>query len=166
VPDAHALAGSDCDLNQQHAGAFVTLHTAAGLRGCVGRIGGDDPLPGVIAHCAVAACSEDPRFPAVVPAEIDALSVEISILGPLEAIRGPEDVEVGRHGLVVEQRSHRGLLLPQVAVEWQWNSLQFLEHTCRKAGLAPDAWKRGGSLWRFEAEVFGETAREPSERAT
>ena len=84
------------------------------------------------------------------------IDIEISLLGPLEPIAGPQDIEVGQHGLVVELGSRRGLLLPQVATEWRWNADTFLAQTCHKAGLAPDAWKQGAKLWRFEAEVFGE----------
>jgi AmmeMemoRadiSam system protein A len=147
----------DCDPTGPRGAAFVTLHAGGRLRGCIGHLDTDDLLPRVVARCAVAACSSDPRFPAVDRSEIDALSIELSILGPLEPIHGAADVEIGRHGLVVEKDWRRGLLLPQVATEWEWNREQFLEHTCRKAGLPPDAWKRGAMLWRFEAEVFGET---------
>ena len=82
--------------------------------------------------------------------------IEISVLGPLEAIDGPSQIEVGRHGLVVELGWHRGLLLPQVATEWRWDAETFLAHTCHKAGLPRDAWKHGAKIFRFEAEVFGE----------
>ncbi len=71
-------------------------------------------------------------------------------------IAGPQDIVVGRDGLVVEQGWHRGLLLPQVATEWKWDAETFLDHTCQKAGLPKDAWRRGATMWRFEAEVFGE----------
>ena len=80
----------------------------------------------------------------------------MSLLGPLEPLAVPEDIEVGRHGLVVEQGWQRGLLLPQVASERQWDREMFLAQTCHKAGLPRDAWKRGAKVWRFEAEVFGE----------
>jgi uncharacterized protein (TIGR00296 family) len=90
------------------------------------------------------------------PIEVDEVMIEISLLGPLEHITGAADVVIGRHGLVVEQRGQRGLLLPQVAVEWQWDADTFLAHACHKAGLPREAWKHGASLWRFEAEVFSE----------
>lgn len=136
--------------------AFVTLHARGDLRGCIGHLDVDDPLGLVVSRCAVAACSRDPRFPAVAEAELPAIEIELSLLGLLEPISGAADVDVGRHGLVVEQGWCRGLLLPQVAVEWKWDADTFLAHTCRKAGLPHDAWKTGAKLWRFEAEVFGE----------
>ena len=137
--------------------AFVTLHARSELRGCIGHLEIDDPLGHVVPRCAIGACSRDPRFPAVVERELPDIEIELSLLGPLESIRGASDIEIGRHGLVVELGWNRGLLLPQVAVEWKWNADQFLEHTCRKAGLPRAAWKDGARLWRFEAEVFSET---------
>jgi len=136
--------------------AFVTLHSQGTLRGCIGHIRADEPLGMVIARCAVAACSTDPRFPPVTESELPRLALEISLLGPLESIAGPGDVEIGRHGLMVEQGWRRGLLLPQVALEWHWDAGAFLARTCEKAGLPPDAWRRGAQLWRFEAEIFSE----------
>lgn len=138
------------------AGVFVSLHKERDLRGCIGHVEQDQPLARLVARCAVAAASADPRFPAVTPSELAALHIELSILGPLERIAGPADVEIGRHGLVVEHGWSRGLLLPQVAVQWQWDSETFLCQTCHKAGLPRDAWKNEATLWRFEAEVFGE----------
>jgi AmmeMemoRadiSam system protein A len=144
------------DLDGRRGGAFVSLHQGGRLRGCIGHIEARDLLTRVVARCAVSACSADPRFPAVSRSEIDRLSIELSILGPLEPIRGADDIEIGRHGLVVDKAGLFGLLLPQVATEWRWAREQFLEHTCQKAGLPQDGWKHGATLWRFEAEVFGE----------
>lgn len=140
----------------QPGGAFVTLHKHGDLRGCIGHISGDEPLGTVVPRCAVAACSSDPRFPPVTPAELDEIDIEISLLGPLERIAGPQDIEIGRHGLVVDSGWQRGLLLPQVAAEWHWDAATFLAQTCHKAGLPRDAWTRGAKLWRFDAEVFGD----------
>ena len=137
-------------------GAFVTLHKAGDLRGCIGHIEPTEPLGRVVPRCAVAACSSDPRFPPVTAAELDAIAIEISLLGPLQPIAGPQDIVAGRDGLVVERGRQRGLLLPQVATEWGWDADAFLAHTCQKAGLPPDAWQQGATVWRFEAEVFGE----------
>ena len=137
-------------------GAFVTLHKRGDLRGCIGHIEPTEPLGTVVPRCAVAACSTDPRFPPIAPAELGEIDIEISLLGPLEPIAGPQDIIVGRHGLVVERGWQRGLLLPQVATEWGWDAATFLAHTCQKAGLPRDAWRQGGTVWRFEAEVFGE----------
>jgi AmmeMemoRadiSam system protein A len=144
------------DFEQRRHGAFVTLYSGGELRGCIGHLEPDDGLPQIVARCAVAACSADPRFRAVDRAEVDRLSIEVSILGPLEPIRGADDIEIGRHGLVIEKDRRRGLLLPQVATEWGWTREQFLAQTCRKAGLDPQAWMHGATLWRFEAEVFGD----------
>jgi AmmeMemoRadiSam system protein A len=137
-------------------GAFVTIHLNGALRGCVGSIGAGQPLSRVVRDCAIAACSADPRFEPVTAVELPGLEIEISLLGPLEPMTSPEDIELGRHGLVVEQGWHRGLLLPQVATEWGWDRKTFLAQTCIKAGLARDAWKQGAKVFRFEAEVFEE----------
>ncbi|HZR24803.1 MAG TPA: AmmeMemoRadiSam system protein A [Vicinamibacterales bacterium] len=140
-------------------GAFVTIHRHGDLRGCIGHIQASEPIGRVVARCAVAAATTDPRFPPISAAELDDIDLEISLLGPLEPIAGPGDIEIGRHGLVVEQGWNRGLLLPQVATEWNWNAETFLDHTCQKAGLPRDAWRNGAKLWRFEAEVFGEVEK-------
>src|SRR5262249_21657913 len=133
------------------------------LRGCIGHIEADRPLAHVVAQCAVSACSTDPRFPPVSVRELNEIDIELSLLGPLEAITSPDQIEIGRHGLVVERDRHRGLLLPQVATEWKWDAPTFLAQTCRKAGLAPDAWKQGAAIWRFEAEVFGDATAPASD---
>ena len=140
----------------QSSGAFVTLHRHGDLRGCIGHIEANEALGRVITRCAVAACSTDPRFPSVTPPELPDLDLELSLLGPLEPITSAEEIEIGKHGLVVQQGWHRGLLLPQVATEWSWDRETFLSQTCHKAGLSMDAWKKGAKIWRFEAEVFGE----------
>jgi len=140
-----------------NAGAFVTLRKHGELRGCIGHVEPDRPLDVTVARVAVAAAQTDPRFPSVSLDELDEISIEISVLGPLERIFGLKEVIVGRHGLVVERTFHRGLLLPQVAVEHGWSAEVFASQTCVKAGLPPDAWKNGATLWRFEAEVFGES---------
>ena len=137
-------------------GVFVTIPKRGDLRGCIGHVESNEPLGVVVPRCAVAAGSTDPRFPAVTPGELAAIDIEISLLGPLEPIAGPQDVVVGRDGLVVERGWHRGLLLPQVATEWGWDAEAFLAQTCQKAGLPKDAWKQGAKIWRFEAEVFNE----------
>ncbi len=97
--------------------------------------------------------------------ELDGLEIEISILGPLEAVAGIESIVVGRDGLLVESGWRRGLLLPQVAASHRWTPTEFVEQTCQKAGLPHDAWMRGAAVWRFEAEVFSERTVTASERA-
>jgi len=138
------------------AGAFVTVFVKRELRGCVGQPEAREPLAQVVRHCAHAAAFGDPRFPPVTLSDLRDLSVEISVLTPAEAVADPLTVEVGRHGLVVEQGTARGLLLPQVPREHGWTREQFLDHTCIKAGLPPDSWRRGASVYRFEAVVFAE----------
>ena len=140
------------------SGVFVTIKRRGELRGCLGTLACNDGLDREVARCARDAASQDPRFPPVSADEIPELSLEISVLGPLERIDpvGADSVTVGRHGLVVEHGPHRGLLLPQVATEWGWTAEQFLRQTCRKAGLPDDAWRTGARVFRFDAEVFGE----------
>jgi len=135
--------------------AFVTLTKNGRLRGCIGFTEAVAPLFKVVQECAVAAATEDPRFPPVSSNELPSLRVEISVLTPLVSIR-PEEVEVGRHGLMVAQGRMRGLLLPQVPVEWGWDRETFLDQVCVKAGLQPSAWRHGATLRAFTAEVFGE----------
>jgi AmmeMemoRadiSam system protein A len=153
---AAAPATNVCEAAERPGAAFVTLHRRGDLRGCIGHIEPSEPLGRVIARCAVAAAISDPRFPPVDASEVPDLDLELSVLGPLEPIAGPDDIDIGRHGLVVEMGWHRGLLLPQVASEWQWDRDTFLAQTCHKAGLPRDAWKQGAKIFRFEAEVFGE----------
>jgi AmmeMemoRadiSam system protein A len=141
------------------AAAFVSLHLAGDLRGCIGHLEEDDPLVHTVARCARLACTEDPRFPAVTVAEMHKLDVEISVLGPFERVTSHHEVIVGRHGLLIEHHRQRGVLLPQVATEYQWTAERFVEQTCLKAGLMRDGWRRGAVLWRFEAQVFGAAAR-------
>jgi AmmeMemoRadiSam system protein A len=159
-PPAHPTDSLD-----QPAGAFVTVHIHGELRGCIGHIEANRPLAEVVADCAVAACSTDPRFPAVTAGEVPHLDLEVSVLGPLEPVTDPGDITIGRHGLVVEMGWHRGLLLPQVATEWNWDRVKFLEQTCHKAGLPRDAWKNGAKVWKFDAEVFSENGHATSERS-
>lgn len=146
------------DLPDLKAGAFVTLRRSGELRGCIGHIEAERPVGDVVVRVAASAALEDPRFQPIRPAELPALDIEISVLGPLERIdpRDPAAIEIGRHGLVIEQGHHRGLLLPQVATEWGWDRETFLSHLCAKAGLPRDAWRSGAAVFRFEAEVFDE----------
>jgi AmmeMemoRadiSam system protein A len=153
----HSTAGRpEPAVAERRAGVFVTIHCRGDLRGCIGRLEADLPLPRSVAHCAVAACSEDRRFAAIDSSELPYMKLEVSVLGLIEPAAGPEDIEIGRHGLMIEKGRRRGLLLPQVAVEWRWDAATFLSETCRKAGLASDSWQRGAAVWRFEAEVFGD----------
>jgi len=138
------------------SGAFVTLHEQGRLRGCIGQVEPVEPLANAVARCAVSAALEDPRFYPVRAEELGNLEIEISILSRLEPVQ-PDEIEVGRHGLVVTQGRRRGLLLPQVATQYRWARERFLEETCAKAGLERDAWKDSATrIESFTAEVFSE----------
>ncbi len=137
-------------------GAFVTLFRAGRLRGCIGQLPAQAKLVGVVAHCARAVATEDPRFAPVEAAELPDITIELSVLSSLADIR-PEQIEVGKHGLLVSKGLRRGVLLPQVATQFRWNGMRFLEATCEKAGLKPDAWKTAETrVEAFTAEVFSE----------
>jgi AmmeMemoRadiSam system protein A len=136
-------------------GAFATLHLKGELRGCIGYVLPTQSLYATVADAAKGAALDDPRFPPVTSAEAPHLKIEISVLSPLQPIR-PEEVIVGQHGLVVNRGGRRGLLLPQVPVEWDWDRETFLAQTCLKAGLPADAWLHGAQLQAFTAEVFGD----------
>jgi hypothetical protein len=143
---------------RERRGAFVTLHRGPGgdLRGCVGMMHAEESLARTVARMAVAAGTEDGRFDSVTAEELPELHIEISALGPMRPIR-PDDVEVGRHGLLISHDGRRGVLLPQVPVEHDWDRETFLDHTCLKAGLSPGTWKEEGvELLAFTADVFGE----------
>lgn len=144
----------------QPRGAFVTLHRRGELRGCLGRVDVAAPLSETIADLAAIVSDTDPRFEEVSPQELADIEIEISVLTPEQEVVSIEEIEVGRHGLIVEQGYRRGLLLPQVATEHGWNRTTFLEHACRKALLPPDAWRNGARIFIFEAQVFAESRPE------
>ena len=138
-------------------GAFVTLHKRGELRGCIGYIVARKPLRETVREMAEAAAFQDARFPPVTADELEELDVEISVLSPLRKVADAEEIEVGKHGILIKKGYYQGLLLPQVAVEYGWDRTTFLRQTCRKAGLPPDAWKDPDAEIRiFSAEVFGE----------
>ena len=145
---------------QEKRGAFVSLHKDGKLRGCIGRTAAVTPLDQTVREMARAAALEDPRFPPVTAEDLDALQVEISVLSTMREI-SPHEVVVGRDGLLISYNGRRGLLLPQVAVQWKWSREIFLAQTCLKAGLPLDQWQRGGRIEAFTAEVFRE--HEPGE---
>ncbi len=139
------------------AAAFVTLEEHNQLRGCIGHTMAVDPLYKTVSICAIQAAVADPRFPPVEPSEIDKLHIEISWLTPLQEVKSLDEIKVGRDGLMITRGNKRGLLLPQVATEYGWDRTQFLENTCRKAGLPPDAYKLPDvKIEKFQAVVFGE----------
>ena len=135
-------------------GAFVTLKKRGELRGCIGFIEPVASLCETVIRTAIYAASEDNRFTPVAPEELSDLEVEISVLTPLKKIDNPRLVQVGKHGLVIAMGRNRGLLLPQVPVENNWDRETFLDQACLKAGLPPDAWKKGAEISIFEAIVF------------
>ena len=136
-------------------GVFTTLYSDIKLRGCVGFPAAILPLYRAVVESARAAACEDPRFPPVRIEEARSIRISISVLSPLQPI-SPDDIQIGRHGLVISAGAQRGLLLPQVPVEHSWNRLTFLEQTCLKAGLLPDAWRSGAAIEAFTAEVFAD----------
>jgi AmmeMemoRadiSam system protein A len=143
-------------------GAFTSLYLRGELRGCVGYVLPRFPVYRTVAETARAAAFDDNRFPPVTREEAPHLAIELSILSPPKPIRA-DDVEIGRHGLLVHWHGRRGLLLPQVPVERGWDRATFLEQTCRKAGLPLDAWQQGATIEAFTAEVFGEKSEQLSD---
>jgi AmmeMemoRadiSam system protein A len=139
-------------------GAFTSLYLQGKLRGCVGYVLPVSSVYQAVADTARAAAFEDTRFYPVKLEEARHLEIELSILSRPKPI-APEEIVVGRDGLLIGMFGYRGLLLPQVAVEHSWNRETFLEQTCQKAGLSRDAWQKGASLEAFTAEVFGDKER-------
>lgn len=136
---------------------FVTLRKDGELRGCIGTLSPDGDLARVVPRFALKAALEDPRFPPLAREELSACRIEISVLTRPLRVERPEEIEVGRDGLIIEARGRSGLLLPQVATEWGFDRDRFLAEVSRKAGLPPGAWTESGAvLWRFQAEVFEE----------
>ncbi|HUV88555.1 MAG TPA: AmmeMemoRadiSam system protein B [Anaerolineae bacterium] len=140
----------------RRSGTFVTLRENSELRGCIGHTRGDQPLYQVVQQMAVAAATEDPRFPPLKPEELDQVTLEISVLSPFRRVTDTGQIQVGTHGLMIFADGHQGLLLPQVPVEQGWDREEFLENLCLKAGLAPDCQARQPALYAFTAVVFGE----------
>lgn len=142
---------------EEKRGAFVTLRQAEALRGCIGSMVGSQPLHETIVSMARSSAFRDPRFPPLSRNEFEGTSIEISVLSPLRRIDDPHTVQPGRDGLYISCAGRSGVLLPQVAVEQGWDRRSFLEHTCLKAGLDKDAWKRtDAQLEIFQAQVFSE----------
>jgi AmmeMemoRadiSam system protein A len=148
----------------ERRGLFVTLHVAKKLRGCIGTIEAQATLGEALARCAADAALHDPRFSRMHIQEMDALEIEVSLLSPLQPIRA-EEVEIGTHGLLVEQGTRKGLLLPQVAVEHRLSREQFLAETCMKAGLPREAWKDPETkLQGFQCEIIAEARGQRTEK--
>ncbi len=140
----------------EKTGLFVTLYgPQKKLRGCIGYVYGIKPFKEALAEMALAAAFDDPRFLPITKNEFDDLAVEISILSPMERCNDINEIEIGRHGLLIKQGFSSGLLLPQVAVEWHWDRNEFLTGVCQKAGLPEDAWQTA-ELYMFSAEIIKE----------
>jgi AmmeMemoRadiSam system protein A len=150
-------SGVDDPELEKRGAAFVTLTRDGRLRGCIGYSEPLYSLQETVARCAVAAATQDYRFAPVTLEELPELSISVSTLTPLTKLGNVEDLEPGRHGLMIVGKEHRGLLLPQVASERGWDRETFLKETCRKAGLADEAWKQEDvEIFVFEAQVFSE----------
>jgi len=139
-------------------GAFVTLHKRGQLRGCIGNIVGRGPLCQTVSDMAIQASTQDPRFSPVAPEELDEIDLEISVLSPLKKIDDPEEIIMGKHGVLVKSGFRSGVYLPQVAVETGWNREEFMNSLCmHKAGISKESWKnKTCDIYIFSAEVFGE----------
>jgi AmmeMemoRadiSam system protein A len=151
------LASDRAETFGQSRALFVTLRRAGQLRGCIGTLAPEGDLARMVPRFALRAAFEDPRFPGLTAEELTGCTIEISVLTPPRPVERPEDVVVGRDGLIIELGARRGLLLPQVATEWGFDRVTFLAEVSRKAGLPPDAWQQPAArLWSFQAEVFAE----------
>lgn len=140
---------------KEKRGVFVSLHKHGQLRGCIGTIHANQPLHQSVQEMALAAAFNDPRFSPVTAKDLKDLEIEISVLTPLERVQESKTIEVGKHGLYIKKDLHSGLLLPQVATQYKWDRVTFLEETCRKAGLPRDAWKEpDAEIYIFSADIF------------
>lgn len=137
------------------SGLFVTVRVAGRLRGCIGFLEPLSTFAATVREAARRAATEDVRFPPIEADEADAMTVDVTLLGPLEALTDAMDFRIGAHGLVIEAHGRRGLLLPQVPVEHGWDKTRFLEALSEKALLPRDAWRDAASrISRFEGTVI------------
>ncbi len=143
---------------KKNFGAFVTLHNNGRLRGCIGMITTEEPLYKTIIQMAIAAAAEDPRFEPVSADELKDIDIEVSVLSKPEKVNSIDEIELGKHGVIVKKGLRSGVFLPQVAAETGWDKKTFMEQLCAgKAGLEPDAYlKPGTEIFIFTADVFGE----------
>jgi AmmeMemoRadiSam system protein A len=138
------------------SGVFVTIYHREELRGCLGTLDPREPLIEAVVRLGGDVAHRDFRFDPVRVHELDEIMIDLSVLTEPERVSDPSEIEVGRHGLIVEHGARKGLLLPQVAPEHGFDRETFLAQTCVKAGLPPNAWQSGAIIYRFEAEVFGD----------
>ncbi|HMA63038.1 MAG TPA: AmmeMemoRadiSam system protein B [bacterium] len=142
-------------ITRQDRGAFVTLEKNGNLRGCIGYVQPIKPLWKAVKEMAVSAALKDPRFPPVEEDELKDITVEVSVLTVPHEIDDIEEIEVGKHGIIIKKGFQQGLLLPQVATDQGWDRRTFLQHTCRKAGLPTTAWQNQDTEIKiFSAQVF------------
>lgn len=141
---------------QEKSGVFVSLHSKGKLRGCIGTIEGTRPLHDEVTELALEAAFGDRRFSPLTAEEFAEIDIEISVLTKLRTVRDINEIEVGKHGLYIRKGLFSGLLLPQVATQYNWDRETFLEQTCWKASLPQGAWKEGADIYIFGADVFGE----------
>ena len=140
----------------QRRDVFVTLRSEGRLRGCIGVVDVEEPLGESLVRCAATAALQDPRFAPLRPDDLAGLEIEISLLSPPIGME-PSDIEIGRHGLLISRNTHRGLLLPQVAVEHRLTREQFLDEACRKAFLPRGAWREPDTqVLGFTCEVVSD----------
>ncbi len=138
-------------------GCFVTIKQNGHLRGCIGNFQSELPLFKGVAEMAMAAASNDPRFHPLQIHDLDSIDIQISVLSPLVIIDNIDEIKVGTHGIYLEKSHHRGVLLPQVAQENNWDTITFLDQTCIKAGLTPTAWQDSDAeIYIFSAQIFAE----------
>ena len=153
----------------ERCGVFVTINTLKNrekhLRGCIGYPYPTSPLVEAVIDSAVSAATRDPRFYPLSSTELGNVVFEVSVLTPPEAVEveNPKEylakIKVGEDGLIVEKGGYKGLLLPQVPVEWEWVEEEFLCQCCVKAGLPPDSWlTKGAKIYKFQAIIFEEVA--------
>ena len=134
--------------------AFVTLKEDGKLRGCIGHFLEDTPLYRTVQKMVLAAALQDRRFPPVEVSELPGLEYEISVLSPVEPVARAEDIEMGRHGVILVKDGKQAVFLPQVAIEEGWDRATMLAELCKKAGLPVNAWREGAQFYIFTADVF------------
>ncbi|NIO49954.1 MAG: AmmeMemoRadiSam system protein A [Candidatus Aminicenantes bacterium] len=141
---------------KEKRGAFVTLKVNDQLRGCIGYPLPYKPLWETITDVAISAATQDLRFESITLEELPDTKIEISVLSLPRSIKDIKEIEVGKHGIIISKGPCKGLLLPQVPVEWNWDLETYLSHGCLKAGLDEDEWKKGVDIEIFSAQVFSE----------
>jgi AmmeMemoRadiSam system protein A len=141
---------------KEKRGAFVTLKVNDQLRGCIGYPLPYKPLWETITDVAISAATQDFRFESITLEELPDTKIEISVLSLPKPIKDIKEIEVGKHGIIISKGPYKGLLLPQVPVEWNWDLETYLSHGCLKAGLDEDEWKKGVDIEIFSAQVFSE----------